>query len=219
MILLSLVAIRFKSSSTGSSFGSCGTSNPSFAALWKKCIQQSRKNSKSLLYGYRSGLLFSRLVFRKCCNERCNVGQPFWKLRCKRSNQIILQRRPRNWKNLFLPRQRQKRNRFDNRKDNILYPIEIKKSARPTIDMAKHFSVLSKIAGVSVGQGCIICQCDNPLYLSNEVISLPVEYVWGEWKTHPIYCVILLEINLFWFEEYIIFLILLIPRDKWAPLL
>ena len=62
-------------------------------------------------------------------------------------------------------------------KDNILYPIEIKKSARPTIDMAKHFSVLSKIAGVSVGQGCIICQCDNPLYLSNEVISLPVEYV------------------------------------------
>ena len=62
-------------------------------------------------------------------------------------------------------------------KDNILYPIEIKKSARPTIEMAKHFSVLSKIAGVSVGQGCIICQCDNPLYLSNEVISLPVEYV------------------------------------------
>ena len=62
-------------------------------------------------------------------------------------------------------------------KDNTLYPIEIKKSAHPTIDMAKHFSVLSKIAGVSVGQGCIICQCDKPLYLSDEVISLPIEYV------------------------------------------
>ena len=55
--------------------------------------------------------------------------------------------------------------------------LEKNKQKNPTIDMAKHFSVLSKIAGVSVGQGCIICQCDNPLYLSNEVISLPVEYV------------------------------------------
>ena len=62
-------------------------------------------------------------------------------------------------------------------KDNILYPIEIKKTAHPTSDMAKHFSVLSGISGVSVGQGCIICQCDHPLYLNENVISLPVEYV------------------------------------------
>lgn len=43
--------------------------------------------------------------------------------------------------------------------------------------MAKHFPVLSKIAGTSVGQGCIICQCDKPMYLSDDVVSLPIEYI------------------------------------------
>ena len=62
-------------------------------------------------------------------------------------------------------------------KDNILYPIEIKKSALPALDMAKHFSALTKINGISVGQGCIICQCDKPLYLSDKVIALPIEYI------------------------------------------
>lgn len=62
-------------------------------------------------------------------------------------------------------------------KDNILYHIEIKKSARPGIEMAKHFSVLSKIAGLSVGQGCIICQCDKSLYLRDDVVALPIEYI------------------------------------------
>ena len=62
-------------------------------------------------------------------------------------------------------------------KDNILYPIEIKKSAQPTIDMAKSLSVLHKIPGKTVGQGCILCQCDKMHYLSDNVAALPVEYV------------------------------------------
>lgn len=62
-------------------------------------------------------------------------------------------------------------------KDNILYPIEIKKSAQPTIDMAKSFSVLHKIPGKTVGQGCILCQCDKMHYLSDNLAALPVEYV------------------------------------------
>ena len=62
-------------------------------------------------------------------------------------------------------------------KDNVLYPIEIKKSALPTLDMAKHFSVLSKISGKTVGLGCILCQYDKALYLSEDVISLPIEYI------------------------------------------
>lgn len=62
-------------------------------------------------------------------------------------------------------------------KDNTLYPIEIKKSARPGIEMAKHFPVLSKLTGMSVGQGCIICQCDKSSYLSNDVVALPIEYI------------------------------------------
>ena len=62
-------------------------------------------------------------------------------------------------------------------KDNVLYPVEIKKSAQPSLDMAKNFSVLSKIAGKTVGQGCILCQCDKMLYLNDNVLSLPIEYV------------------------------------------
>lgn len=62
-------------------------------------------------------------------------------------------------------------------KDNILYPIEIKKSAQPTIDMAKSLSVLHKIPGKTVGQGCILCQCDRMHYLSDNVAALPVEYI------------------------------------------
>ncbi len=62
-------------------------------------------------------------------------------------------------------------------KDNVLYPIEIKKSAQPSIEMAKNFSVLSKLSDVSAGPGCILCQCDKNLFLSENVISLPLEFI------------------------------------------
>lgn len=62
-------------------------------------------------------------------------------------------------------------------KDNVLYPIEIKKSAQPSIEMAKNFSVLSKLSDVSAGPGCILCQCDKNLFLSEKVISLPLEFI------------------------------------------
>ena len=61
--------------------------------------------------------------------------------------------------------------------DNILYPIEIKKSARPSLDMAKSFSVLNKIANKKIGNGCILCQCDKKTFLSDNVIALPIEYL------------------------------------------
>ena len=62
-------------------------------------------------------------------------------------------------------------------KEEFLYPIEIKKSARPTIDMAKHFSVLSKISGKKVGTGCILCQCEKKYLLREDVLALPIEYL------------------------------------------
>ena len=62
-------------------------------------------------------------------------------------------------------------------KDNVLYPVEIKKSAQPAPDMAKNFSVLNKIPEKTVGQGCILCQCDKMHYLSDNIAALPVEYI------------------------------------------
>lgn len=62
-------------------------------------------------------------------------------------------------------------------KDGILYPVEIKKSSRPTMDMARHFSVLSKIPGKTSGNGCILCQCEKKMYLSDNIVALPIEYL------------------------------------------
>lgn len=61
--------------------------------------------------------------------------------------------------------------------DGFLYPVEIKKSSRPSKDMAKHFLVLEKIPGKKVGQGCIICQCEKKLLITENVIALPVEWI------------------------------------------
>lgn len=62
-------------------------------------------------------------------------------------------------------------------KDGVLYPVKIKKTARPTKDMAKHFSVLNRIAGKTMGRGCIICQCEKKMLLDDNVLALPVEYI------------------------------------------
>ena len=62
-------------------------------------------------------------------------------------------------------------------KDGTLYPVEIKKSSRPSFDMARHFSVLSKIPGKTVGSGCILCQCEKKMFLSEQVVALPLEYL------------------------------------------
>ena len=62
-------------------------------------------------------------------------------------------------------------------KDSVLYPVEIKKSSSPTIDMAKNFPVLSKIKGKTIGNGCIICQCEKRRFLSENLLALPIEYL------------------------------------------
>ena len=62
-------------------------------------------------------------------------------------------------------------------KDGVLYPVEIKKSSRPSLDMAKSFAVLNKIPGKTVGTGCILCQCEKKAFLSDTVMALPIEYL------------------------------------------
>lgn len=62
-------------------------------------------------------------------------------------------------------------------KDGVLYPIEIKMSANPAKGMAKNFSVLHKIPDKEIGIGCILCQYDRKLYLSENLVSLPITYI------------------------------------------
>jgi len=64
--------------------------------------------------------------------------------------------------------------------NNILYPIEIKKTASPTSDDAKNFFITNRIKNIQIGQCCVICNCSQVLNIKNKDISalaIPVEFI------------------------------------------
>ncbi len=62
--------------------------------------------------------------------------------------------------------------------DRTLYPIEIKTTARPNKKMATSFKLLEKVSNdVTIGNGAIINQYPNKLWISDNLVSLPVEYI------------------------------------------
>ena len=60
---------------------------------------------------------------------------------------------------------------------DTLYPIEIKMSASPQINMARNFAAIDEVPGKKRGTGAILCQYDRKLMLSEQLVVLPVEYV------------------------------------------
>lgn len=56
-----------------------------------------------------------------------------------------------------------------------LYPIEIKKTAKPSKDMITNFNVLEKVK--QVGEGAIICMYDRILKLDDKNIVIPYRYL------------------------------------------
>lgn len=61
--------------------------------------------------------------------------------------------------------------------DGVLYPIEIKMSATPKADMASEFDVLDGVPDKKRGTGVIICLYDKKLYLRENLVALPIEYI------------------------------------------
>ena len=55
-------------------------------------------------------------------------------------------------------------------RNGLYHPVEIKMSSHPKIDMIRHFSELSSI-GVPVGMGAVICNCETPRFLTDNVIA------------------------------------------------
>ena len=55
--------------------------------------------------------------------------------------------------------------------------IEIKKSAKPTKSMADAFNVLDKDVDKQRGLGVILCLYDEKLYLKDDLVVLPIEYL------------------------------------------
>ena len=59
----------------------------------------------------------------------------------------------------------------------MLYPVEVKKSALPRKEMAKHLSILDKAVGYSVGNKMILCLVDRKTYLDNNILSYPIAQI------------------------------------------
>ena len=58
-----------------------------------------------------------------------------------------------------------------------LYPVEIKLSANPVKSMGRHFPVLKQISNKEVQPGVILCQYEKKLWLDDNLMVLPIEYV------------------------------------------
>ena len=61
--------------------------------------------------------------------------------------------------------------------NGVLYPIEIKMSANPKADMTSEFDVLDKVTEYQRGMGAIICLYDQKLYLRENLVALPIDYI------------------------------------------
>ncbi len=56
----------------------------------------------------------------------------------------------------------------------VLYPIEIKQTSSPNMNMAKHFHLLEKAEGFKMGTQLILCQVEKLTYLTSDLIAYPV---------------------------------------------
>ena len=61
--------------------------------------------------------------------------------------------------------------------NGILYPIEIKMSTVPKASMASEFDVLDDIPDKKRGMGAIICLLDRKMFLRENLVALPLEYL------------------------------------------
>ena len=61
-----------------------------------------------------------------------------------------------------------------------MYPIEIKMSTSPKIEMASEFDILDGIPDKKRGMGAIICLYDRKLYLRDNLVVLPISYIWKQ---------------------------------------
>lgn len=62
-------------------------------------------------------------------------------------------------------------------KDGLLYPVEIKKTAKPAADMTSAFTILDNIPEKKRGTGAVVCMCSAPGVLRENILAIPVWYV------------------------------------------
>ena len=85
--------------------------------------------------------------------------------------------------NVFYYRGKDKRSSGENEidlvieEDGVLYPVEIKMTGNPKAIMSSANTVLDKIPDKRRGTGAIVCLTEKKIYLRENLIALPVEYI------------------------------------------
>ncbi|MDR1488495.1 MAG: DUF4143 domain-containing protein, partial [Holosporales bacterium] len=60
--------------------------------------------------------------------------------------------------------------------NGTLYPIEVKKTATPSLMTGKSFSALHALKK-PIGMGAVICMREKDIPLSREIVAIPVGYL------------------------------------------
>ena len=61
--------------------------------------------------------------------------------------------------------------------NGLLYPVEIKMTGNPKANMASANPILDKIPDKKRGMGVILCLIDRKIYLRDNLLALPIEYI------------------------------------------
>lgn len=115
-------------------------------------------SAEALKNGARAGHVFETFIMSEIIKSYKNAGYinlPFSYYRDKEKNEI----------DLIIE------------KDDVLYPIEIKMTANPQKRMVTAFAQLDKLPHKKRGLGTIICQYEHMIYIKDDVVSIPVEYI------------------------------------------
>ena len=61
--------------------------------------------------------------------------------------------------------------------DGKLYPVEIKKTATPSLVDAKNFFVTERIKGMEVQNPVIVCNTSSIVMIKKGIFAIPVEWI------------------------------------------
>jgi predicted AAA+ superfamily ATPase len=59
-------------------------------------------------------------------------------------------------------------------KNNVLYPVEVKKTSTPDFKDFKNFNLLKSFKTKSIATGALICMYPNAMPIGNNVLSIPI---------------------------------------------
>jgi predicted AAA+ superfamily ATPase len=121
------------------------------------CYLLGWSTSEVLERGAMSGPVFETFVVSEILKSHLNAGEDL--------------------RNIFFYRDVQKRE-IDLliRRDGMLHPVEIKKSATPDRRMVSGFSVLEGL-DARVGTGALVCLASESSYLTEDIITVPVDAI------------------------------------------